>query len=152
MAKQSVYRPPVSFHFKVQILPFLEESGFQSVEGLDVSIPDYPYKEGGVNTFTHHLPDRISYGDLTLKRGMLIGSALVQWFRAGVDLFTFVPTDVIVTLLNEKHQPIDAWIFHNAWPKAWKVESFDAMNNKVAVESIVLTYQRFIRVGIPLSI
>lgn len=143
--------PPVSFHFKVQVLPFVGEAGFQSVDGLNVSIPEHTYEEGGVNTFTHRFPKRISYGDLTLKRGMVIGSGLVQWFRAGVDLFTFVPTDVIVTLLNENHQPLDAWIFHNAWPKSWNIESFDAMNNKLAIESIVIAYQRFVRVGIPLS-
>jgi phage tail-like protein len=141
--------PPVGFHFKVQVIPFLGEAGFQSVDGLSVDIPEYTYKEGGVNTFTHRLPDRIAYKDLTLKRGMVMGSGLIQWFRAGVDLFTFLPTDVIVTLLNEKHQPLDAWIFHNAWPKAWNIESFDSMNNKIAVESIVIAYQRFVRVAIP---
>jgi phage tail-like protein len=152
MAAAGNNRPPVSFHFRVDVIGFPGEAGFQSVDGLDVTIKDFPFEEGGVNTFTHHLPDRISYGDLTLKRGMLVGSLLVQWFRAGVDLFTFVPTDVIVTLLNEKHAPIDAWIFHNAWPKGWKIEGFDASSNKVAVESIIIAYQRFERVGIPLSI
>jgi phage tail-like protein len=141
--------PPVGFYFKVTVLPFVGEAGFQSVDGLSVEIPEYSYKEGGVNLFTHRLPDRISYKDLTLKRGMVMGSALIQWFRAGVDNFTFIPTEVTVTLLNDKQQPLDMWIFHQAWPKAWNVEGFNAMDNKVAVETIVIAYQKFIRVGIP---
>jgi phage tail-like protein len=151
MSKSPQQYPPVSFHFKVEIFGFNGEAGFQNVDGLSVDIPEYTYKEGGVNTFTHRLPDRIAYKDLTLKRGMLIGSALIQWFRAAVDFFTFLPTDVTVTLLNEKHEPLDMWIFHNAWPKAWNIEGFDAMGNKLAVESIVIAYQHFERVGLPSS-
>jgi phage tail-like protein len=143
--------PPVSFHFKVEVSGFAGEAGFQTVDGLNASIPDtMVVEEGGENTFTHRLPTRIKYGDLTLKRGMLIGSALIGWFNDAIQNFSFDPRDVTVTLLTAEHTPLEQWVFRNAWPKDWKVESFDAMaGTKLATETIVLSYQFFYRVGLP---
>lgn len=141
--------PPVSFYFKVEIDGFPGDIGFQSVDGLNMDITEDKWEEGGENTFTHRFPKRIVYGDLTLKRGMLIGSDLIAWFNVAFQLFVFAPRDVTVTLQNEKGEPLDQWVFRNAWPKSWKVESFDASNGKVAVESVVLAYQYFNRKGLP---
>jgi phage tail-like protein len=141
--------PPVSFHFKVEIAGFEGEAGFQSVDGLNVTIPDFAYAEGGENTFTHRFPNRIAFTDLTLKRGMLIGSPLIKWFKDAAQLFLFEPRNVTVTLMTAEHTPLEQWHFRNAWPKAWNVESFDSTGSKVAVESIVLAYQYFTREGLP---
>jgi len=142
------FYPPVSFHFKVEIKGFEGEANFQSVEGLNADIPVQEYQEGGENTFTHRFPNRIAYSDLTLKRGMVIGSALIQWFK-DAQLFIFAPRDLTVTLLNSEHQPLEQWEFRNAWPKGWHVENFDAMSGKVAVENIILAYQYFTRTKLP---
>lgn len=141
--------PPVSFFFKVEIDGFPDDIGFQSVDGLNVKLDEDTHAEGGENTFTHHFPKRVSYGDLTLKRGMLIGSSMIAWFNDAVQNFDFSPRDITVTLLTAEGTPLDQWLFRNAWPKAWNIESFDATNNKVAAESIVLAYQYFNRVGMP---
>jgi phage tail-like protein len=140
--------PPLSFHFKVEIDGFPGDIGFQSVEGLNVTVPDIPYAEGGENTFTHRFPDRIKYTDLTLKRGMLLGSDLIQWFDNALQFFIFAPRDVTVTLQNGNNEALEQWVFRNAWPKGWNIENFDSSNGKVAVESIILTYQYFYRKGL----
>lgn len=140
--------PPVSFFFKVEISGFEGEAGFQNVDGLSVDIPPMTYEEGGENTFTHRLPNRIAYGDLTLKRGTLIGSSMIQWFK-DAQLFIFYPRDVTVTLLTAEQEPLDQWHFRNAWPKSWQIEGFDATGGKVSVETIVLAYQYFTRAGLP---
>lgn len=141
--------PPVSFHFKVEISGFAGEAGFQSVDGLNVTITEDTHDEGGENTFTHRFPKRVSYSDLTLKRGMLIGSDLISWFNDAVQNFSFDPRDVTVTLMNGEHQPLDQWVFRNAWPKSWNIESFDAKSGTVAMETIVMSYQYFVRAGLP---
>ncbi len=141
--------PPVSFYFKVEIDGFPDDIGFQSVEGLSVKFDEDTHAEGGENTFTHHFPKRASYGDLTLKRGTLIGSAMIAWFNDAVQNFNFDPRDVTVTLQTAEGTPLDQWLFRNAWPKSWNIDSLDSTNNKISAETIALTYQYFNRVGMP---
>lgn len=141
--------PPVSFYFKVEIDGFPDDLGFQSVDGLKVDIPfSDKWEEGGENTYTHKFPTRLSYGDLTLKRGILIGSDLIQWFEFALQLFIFAPRDITVTLMNETGGALDQWVFRNACPKGWDIDSFDATQGKVAVETITLSYQYFYRKGL----
>jgi phage tail-like protein len=140
--------PPVSFYFKAEIDGFKGDVSFQSVEGLKASIPnDETHKEGGENTYTHRFPGRISFGELTLKRGMVANSDLIQWFDLSMQLFIFAPRDITVTLMDEKGGAIDQWVFRNAWPKGWDFESFDATTSKVTIESITFSYQYFYRKG-----
>ncbi len=142
--------PPVSFYFKVEIAGFPDDIGFQTVEGLNVDIPyGDSHVEGGENTFTHHFPTVISYGSLTLKRGILIGSDLIQWFDNALQFFIFAPRDVTVTLMNETGGAMEQWVFRNACPKSWKISGFDSMSSQVATDTIELSYQYFYRVGIP---
>ena len=141
--------PPVSFYFKVEIAGFPDDLGFQTVNGLDVDIPyGDTYTEGGENTFVHRFPTPISYGDLELKRGMLIGSDLIQWFNNALKFFIFAPRDVTVTLMDPSGAPLDRWMFRNACPKSWKVSGFDSMSSQVVTDTITLSYQYFVREGL----
>ena len=142
--------PPVGFHFRVEVNGFPDDIGFQAVEGLDSgTMTEFTHAEGGENTYTHRFPDRLKYGDLTLKRGVLLGSALIQWFEAALQLFIFAPRDVTVTLLNSNHEPLEQWVFRNAWPKQWKVDNLSSeTGTKVLAETIVLAYQYFYRKGL----
>lgn len=142
--------PPVSFYFKVEIAGFPDDLGFQTVEGLSVDIPfSETYVEGGENTFTHKFPTVISYGDLTLKRGMVIGSDLIAWFNNALQFFIFAPRDVTVTLMNETGMPLDQWVFRNASPKGWKINEFDSMSSQIVTDTITLSYQYFFRKALP---
>lgn len=141
--------PPVSFYFKVEIDGFPDDLGFQTVDGLDVDISFEEYHEGGENTYSHKFPQPIKYGDLTLKRGMLLGSDLIDWFNNALQFFIFAPRDVTVTLMNEAGLPLDQWVFRNANPKAWKIDGLDSMSSKVAAETITLSYQYFFRKNLP---
>lgn len=143
--------PPVGFHFKVEIQGFESEVAFKSVTGLTGTIASATtHHEGGENTYTHRFPDPITYGDLDLERGMLVGSALIGWFNDAIQSFEFDPRDVTVTLLTAEHTPLEQWIFRNAWPKSWVISNFDATTgNSVVTDKITLSYQYFYRVGLP---
>ncbi|MCG8699913.1 MAG: phage tail protein, partial [Bacteroidales bacterium] len=73
---------PVGFHFSVEFNInglSIGEANFKEVSGLSVSIPTDPLVEGGENRFKHQLPQRPEYSGLTLKRGVLLKSKLVDW-------------------------------------------------------------------------
>ena len=152
--------PPVGFHFAVTFQftqspleailnpgdagPDLsQEFRFQEVSGLEVELEMESIVEGGQNRFTWQLPKRTRYSDLTLKRGLIVGSDIVTWVRDALENFNFKPVNVQVSLLNEKHEPIQSWFIVNAIPKKWAISGFNAQENSIVIESLTLSYQYF---------
>ncbi|MCX2574543.1 phage tail protein [Pedobacter sandarakinus] len=146
--------PPVGFHFILRIdgleleYPGIADIGFTEVSGLDAHIATEEYKEGGENRFAHKLPTAVAYNNLVLKRGLLIGSSALKWFKESVETFTFSPKDITLLLLNEDHLPLQAWNFINAYPIKWTVEGFNAQQNGIIIENIEFAYQYFRRISI----
>ncbi len=153
----ALFYPPTGFHFLVRFeglllkYPGIPDVGFQEVSGLNSEVGVEEYKEGGENRFAHRMPNPVTYPNLTMKRGMLIGSQLMQWFKESVEGFQFEANDITVILLNPDHLPLQAWNFTNAWPVKWSIEGLNAEENTIMIENIEFAYQYFRRID-PTSI
>lgn len=134
--------PMVKFKFLVafQLGGAFEMESFMEVSGINQEFAEETIKEGGVLDRAHKVPLGINGGDLTLKRGLIRGSAVRTWIQNAVVNFQFVPILVHVSLLNEMNLPVMTWSFNNVWPKKIEVDSFNSMENAVAVETLVLSY------------
>jgi phage tail-like protein len=139
------YYPPVGFHFKVEFQGIGNDNDvrFQSVSGLTVEFDTESFKEGGQNHFEHKLPTRSKFPDLVLKRGMLTDSEVIRWCKKALFDREFEPAQIIVTLLNEEHQPLKTWKVNNAWPRKWAVSDLNASENSIVVETMELCYSYF---------
>jgi len=144
--------PPLGFHFVVRIESLtyrgLPDIGFQSASGISASVGVEEYKEGGENRYAHKLPNPVTYPNLVLKRGMLVGSQLMQWFKDSVENYTYEPHNIILILQSRELLPLQAWNFINAWPVKWTVEGFNAESNSIVVENIEFAYQYFRRIDL----
>lgn len=140
------YYPPVGFHFLVEfegIGSQEKDHQFQSVAGLSVDIETEEIAEGGENRFKHKLPVKTKYPNLTLKRGILIDSAVIDWCRDAIENFSFKPVNLTIKLLNQEHQPLISWNVVHAYPVKWSVEDFNAEESKLVIENFELTYNYF---------
>ena len=139
------YYPPVGFHFKVEFVGIGNDNDmrFQSVAGLTMEYDTESFKEGGENRFEHKLPLRTKYPDLSLKRGMLTDSKVIEWCLDALQNRDFKPAQINVMLLNEEHQPLKTWNVYNAWPKKWSVSDFNAQDNSIVIETLELSYNYF---------
>jgi phage tail-like protein len=140
------YYPPVGFHFRVEF--DLAKAGdndirFRDVAGLSMEMEEETYNEGGENRFIQKLPVRARYPDLVLKRGLLVNSAVREWCEAAIQNLDIQPITVWVTILNEKHEPLQTYTFINAWPKKWTISDLNAESSEILVESLELAYQYF---------
>lgn len=141
-----IYYPPVGFHFKVEVLdlpPCDEDLRFTEVSGLAVELGTEEVPEGGENRFVQKYPVRAKYPELTLKRGLLINSAVVDWIRQCIEDFKITPKNVDVTLLDDEHQPLMTWHVIGAYPTKWSVSDLNATNNAVVIETLQLFFQYF---------
>ncbi|MGA1870250.1 MAG: phage tail protein [bacterium] len=140
--------PPVGFHFLVTffiggIVPNPLDLRFKKVSGISSEIEIISQKEGGENLYVHRLPNRVSYNNLTLERGMVIGSPLNIEFNVAMSSLRLNPGNVLVALLNDDSIPISAWLFLKTYPVKWMVSNLDATQNSVVIETMELAYTRF---------
>ncbi len=141
------YYPPVGFHFRVEFqdIPGLNAKDvyFQEVSGLSVDVETMSRKVGGENKFEYRLPVRTKYPNLVLKRGLLNDSGLINWVNDALETLEVTTASVIVTLLNEEHQPLSSYRFIHAWPQKWSITDFNAEESRIVVETLELSYHYF---------
>jgi phage tail-like protein len=140
------YYPPVGFHFKVEVLglpPSENDVRFTEVSGLSVEMGTEELAEGGENRFVQKYPLRAKYPELTLKRGLLVSSEVVNWIRRCIEDYQIEPKNIDVKLLNEEHQPLLTWHVIGAYPTKWTVSDLNATNNAIVTETLQLFYQYF---------
>lgn len=145
------YYPPVGFHFSVVFdLPGIGDLDFKfkEVSGMNMELEEESVTEGGENRFIQKLPIRARYPDLVLKRGLLTNSILYKWCEDAIFNLDIQPITIWVNLLNEEHEPLQQYIFENAWPKKWSITDFNAESSDVVVETLELAYQ-FYRIETP---
>lgn len=129
--------PLPAFHFQVDW--GATRMGFKEVTGLELQASVIEYREGNSKVSSSmKLPGRKTYGDITLKRGMMLGdNEIFEWFKS-VKMGTVELRDITISLLNESHEPVAAWKLANAWIKKLVGPTLDAQGNSVAIEEMVL--------------
>ena len=139
------YYPPVSFHFKVEVIGLTADSDtrFSDVGGLSVELSTEEVAEGGENRFIQKYPGRAKYPELVLKRGLLVKSDVFTWIRECLESDVIKPKNVDVKLLNAEHEPLITWHLANAYPTKWAISDLNATGNTVVVETLQMFYQYF---------
>lgn len=139
--------PSIGYRFVVKI-DGKELGAFTKIEGLGVKYDVTTVKEGGENTFVHHLPGRVTYENLKLTRPVDGSSgALAAWFtefqtelqRAG----RLKPTSAAVTAFGPDDKSSATWSLADVVPVSYSGPSFQAGSTNVLVESLELAHHGF---------
>lgn len=138
--------PFVGFHFLVvfEIFPQVpNDFRFQEVTGFTTTVNLDTYNEGGENRFVHRLPGRTTYSDLVLKRGMTLVSGVTAWCIDAIENFNYQPTNMLISLLNADHLPVNSWYVTNAIPIKYDIAGLNADQSQIVIESMTLRYEYF---------
>jgi phage tail-like protein len=114
--------------------------GFSECSGLEMNMKLEDYNEGGNNGTVLKFPGRVSFGNLTLKKGQGTSSALWDW-HYGFVVGRGKRRDGIVVLLNELHVPSNIWYFRRGLPLKYSGPALNATQNSVAIESIEIAHE-----------
>ena len=114
------------FFFAGGVVPNPLDIRFQKVSGLSQEISTESVTEGGQNAYTQLLPKAVGHGNLTLERGLVLGSPLNIEFNVAMSAFKFFPSNVLVTLFSEEKIPVAGWLCMNAYPVKWSTSDLDA--------------------------
>ncbi|MCY1268262.1 T4-like virus tail tube protein gp19 [compost metagenome] len=131
--------PLPKFHFQVQWGG--TRIGFTEISGLDVETEVIEYRDGALREFSKlKIPGMQKYPNVTMKRGVFKSdNDYFNWWNT-VSLNTVERRDVIVSLLNEAHEPVMVWKIKNAWPTKIGSTDLKADGNEIAIESIELAH------------
>jgi phage tail-like protein len=134
-----LYPLPV-FHFTVQWGG--ERIGFSEVSGLTQENQSIEYRDGSFPEYSSiKMPGLRKFSNVTLKRGIVkADNDFFKWLST-IKLNKVERRDVIISLLNEAHEPVMVWKIANAFPVKLEGPGLKASGNEVAIESIELAHE-----------
>ncbi len=114
--------------------------GFTECSGIEMSLEVEEYKEGGRNGEVLKFPTRISWTNITLKRGVGVGDTLWNWS------YDFVKgegkrRDGVIVLLTELRVPHNVWYFRRGLPLKYTGPTMNASQSNAAIESIEIAHE-----------
>jgi phage tail-like protein len=119
---------------------FVAGGGFSEVSGLEGTLQLEEYSEGGENRFVHKFATRMTYSNITLRRGITLSEDLWNWHYAYVT-GKGKRRDGLIVLKNELSIPVKAWIFRRGLPLKWSGPSFNAAQSSVAIEALEIAHE-----------
>ena len=146
--------PFTAFNFEVQlIVPNAAGLGlasqlcngeFAECDGLEMSMEPKTVREGGNNTRQVQLVGPVSYGNLTLKRGMTTSLDLWNWFQlaAGNDQRGLLAQGVVL-MKNAAMTPVLRFSLTDCLPIKLKAAALNAKDGTVAIEELQIAYSSF---------
>lgn len=133
--------PAPEYRYWVE-LESLYVGSFIECSGLRMQREVLEVREGGVNDYTHKLPGRTTYGQITLSKGIMFSTKLWDWYAEGMT--DGKVTKMPITIIQySAYLNVEARRYHleDAFPESWSVSSLRSDSSSYAVESLVLTFK-----------
>lgn len=125
-----------------------QAAGFSECSGLEATVEVLEYKEGGVNDYTHKFPTRASFGNITLKHGVIPTDDDLWTWHNGFVLGSGTRRDGLIILMDESRTPAVVWKFARGIPTKWVGPAMNATQSAVAIESLEIAHEGlFLEVG-----
>ncbi len=131
-------------------LHFLVEWGgsslaFSEVSGLGMETEVVEFRSGSSREYSSvKMPGRIKYPNIVLKRGMTEGdNEFFEWWNT-IQLNRVEKRDVVISLLNENHEPAFVWRVRNAFPAKLYWDPMLGRGNAVFIETLELAHEGLI--------
>lgn len=135
-----------TFNFLVEIsVPDVSDelckATFSECEGLEMNMESKTFHQGGQNNQQVHLAGKVSYGQLTLKRGMSKDFGLWRWFS---EVMKTTQREIrgqgIVVMLDGAQQKQITFKLKDCLPIKLRAPSLNAQSGGIAIEEMQLVY------------
>ena len=116
--------------------------GFMEVSGLSIELDVVSYREGSSPENSERLmPGLKKYSPIILKRGIIKSDDdFYKWINTA-QFNTIQRRDVVISLLNERHEPVVVWKLKNTFPSKLEYSTLNAHSSDVVIESLTLAHE-----------
>ena len=150
---ESVSSPFTTFRFEV-ILNLNEplnglsnpvcNAAFAECSGLELSMQPESFNQGGDNQVQTHLKSKVSYGQLTLNRGMTASKHLWVWMEAAGAAGIDARASGTIKMLNPDGSQAAVFKLFDVLPVSLRGPSLNGRTGEIAIEEMSLVYGRLI--------
>lgn len=147
--------PFTAFSFAVEIYPGavgpdevsvplvspLVSAAFAECDGLEMTHEVKTIREGGGNNRQIRLNGMVSYGQLTLKRGMTENFDLWKWFQASVEDPRLRASAEVVLLAADGRSERARFQLSRCVPVKIKAPQLNAKDGQIAIEELQVAYE-----------
>lgn len=133
--------PIPRFHFQVDWGG--AKISFTEVTGLVMEREKIEYRHSDSKDFNKiSMPGMVKNNNITLKRGKFEGDFDYNtWLEEVANERINGRRDVIIRLLNEKHNPVAVWSATRCFPVKITAPDFKSDANEIAIESIEIAHE-----------
>src|SRR6187200_3293013 len=111
--------------------------GFSEVSGLTQENQAIEYRDGSFFEYSSiKMPGLRKFSNVTLKRGIVKADNELFIWLSTTKLITVERRNLIISLLDQEHNPVMTWKIANAWPVKLEGPALKASANEVAIESV----------------
>lgn len=133
-----------NFHVKLRLpgnSKDICESEFSECSGLELSMAPKTIREGGNNTRQIHLVGPVSYGQLSLKRGMTSNFDLWEWFNQ-VQQERYLRASGEIHMLSPAREKTVVFTISGCLPMKLRAPSLSAKEGQIAIEEMQIAYEQ----------
>lgn len=157
LTRETLLPPFTAFNFRVELyVDALEgeqggdqgerplcSAAFAECDGLEMTMEPKSIREGGNNARQIHLIGPVSYGQLTLKRGMTRNFDLWIWFdKLSRPMQPGLRATGIVVMYSSDQETVNAeFVLDGCLPLKLKAPALNAKDGFVAIEEMQLAYE-----------
>lgn len=137
--------PYLGLRFSLQ-LGQIEVAWFRECSPIVIETEMFEYPEGGNNTYTHKLPVRTKYSNITLKRGMDDTQSLYNWF-VKASSGQIVRQNISIIIYDSQQNIKQRWDLQNAYPCKWTGPELKAESGAIAIETLEIAHEGLLPTG-----
>lgn len=119
-----------------------KRSDFAEVSGLNIEIETIRHRyANSPSQFAQKAPGLLNYSEVTFTRNIELGDTdFFDWIST--KHFTKIERrDILITLLNEEHNPVYMWKLRNCFPIKYIGPTLRSRDSLFASESLVITHE-----------
>jgi phage tail-like protein len=145
-ADETVKYPFTSFNFSVEInvpgvAPKICNASFSDCDGLEMTMDVKTIREGGNNGKQLRLTGPLTFGMLTLKRGMTASFDLWHWFNKMLTKPDLRADAEVVLFAGDGTTERARFVLSRCVPVKLKAPALSAKDGMVAIEELQLAYE-----------
>lgn len=138
--------PFTNFNFSVEInrgsdAKPLANAAFAECDGLEMSMEVKTIRQGGDSGRQIRLNGPVSYGQLTLKRGMSENFDLWDWFRDSIADPRLRANAEVVLLAPDGNTVRARFVLSRCVPVKLKAPALNARDGQIAIEEFQMAYE-----------